>query len=66
MGIWDVVDAALNTSYGEAMAEPRERLAAQSRRFIVIYVGRWQATPRWLFWKPKWRRRVLDSSPADL
>jgi multidrug resistance efflux pump len=60
MGIRDVVDAALNTSYGEAMAEPRERLTAQSHRFIVIYAGRWQATPRWLFWKPKWRRRVLE------
>ena len=60
MGIRDAVDAALNTSYGEAMVESRERLTAQNRRFIVIYEGRWQATPRWLFWKPKWRRRVLQ------
>jgi RND family efflux transporter MFP subunit len=38
----------------------RHRLAGQRRRRIEIYVGGWQATPRWLFWKPKWRRRVLE------
>src|SRR5262249_46262951 len=42
------------------MAEAREQLTAQRHRQIVVYAGRWQATPRWLFWKPKWRRRVLQ------
>jgi RND family efflux transporter MFP subunit len=38
----------------------RHRQTGQRRRRIEIYVGGWQATPRWLFWKPKWRRRVLE------
>jgi membrane fusion protein (multidrug efflux system) len=42
------------------MAEANHRLTGQQRRRISIYVGRWQATPRWFFWKPKWRRRVLE------
>jgi RND family efflux transporter MFP subunit len=50
----------LDASYGEAMAAARHRLTGQRRRRIEIYVGRWQATPPWLFWKPKWRRRVLE------
>ena len=27
---------------------------------IITYVGNWEPTPRWAFWRPAWRRRLLE------
>lgn len=30
-----------------------------------FYITKWQRTPWWLFWKPKWRRAIIARAEED-